>query len=143
MNICPRLKNLNNKMKLTTIILETLAYLAQVFSIVFLFMSITAHNILVGVLTSAVLWVIGFALYRWELYIENRRTEPSEHYDFIVLITLGWLMLSLIVVYFATPNLKTDIEYPIVHMIVSNYLIGAGLLRRRMYNKKAAQNNKE
>lgn len=127
-------------MKLTTIILETLSYIAQVFAIVFLFLSFDSANVLVGILTFVALWVVGFALYRTERLLEKKREMPVVHYDYIILIVIGWLMIAVALVELFTPKIaETQTTFAFAQIIWSLYLIGSGIFRRSLYKKEDEQ----
>lgn len=122
-------------MKLTTTLIETLAYVAQVAAIIFVFIGITSAEPVKAVIIGLVLWTIGFALYRWELVMESKRKEAVNHIDYIILMALGWLMLLIPLIALFTPSLKSEIAHLMVSLLVGAHLISTGIIRRAMYKK--------
>lgn len=121
-------------MKLTTSIIETFAYTAKIFAITFIFMWLKTGEYLLVVI-AAILWAVGYALNRWELNIESKRSTPIKHYDYYVLRTIGWIILVGVLLSYGNPYSHVDWTIKGGNLICSIFLIVSGGNRKSKYKK--------
>lgn len=114
--------------KIATSIVETLSYGLKAFGICFMFSALDSgwEMFVVGL----VAFIIGYALGKLELRMENKRGLQKKYYDYNVLHTLGWIfgVISIVGVLVQHGGV-----YNFALLAMGVYLILAGDRRMKIY----------
>lgn len=126
-------------MKLATSIIETLAYMAKLLAIAFIFKCLGTEEY-IFIVIAAILWALGYALTRWERHLESKRSTFVKHYDYYVLWAIGWIIL--IGTSISRSHEDSDISQ-CGDLVSGIFLLLSGDNRRSKYKKQEESNKKK